>query len=151
MERCRHAPRLPLPRILMKELRTAIEINAPPQHPPRRSTPHPNHFPFDTLFSTCAHRATRAKQACRNLFFQEPCYSLLNFINYRSRSLWDGGTYQVVHVNTVRFKMEIIIGVLVIFVIVIVIGKVLKLAFKLAALVFVVLLILFLVGLLGIA
>ena len=75
----------------------------------------------------------------------------MNFINYRSRSLWDGGTYQVVNVNTVRFKMEIIIGVLVIFVIVIVIGKVLKLAFKLVALVFVILLILFLVGVLGIA
>ena len=74
----------------------------------------------------------------------------MNFINYRSRSLWDGGTYQVVHVNTVRFKMDIIIGVLVIFVIVIVIGKVLKLAFKLVAFVLVILLILFLVGALGI-
>ncbi len=42
--------------------------------------------------------------------------------------------------------MEFIIGVLVIFVIVIVIGNVLKLAFKLVALVFVILLILYLVG-----
>ncbi len=87
-----------------------------------------------------------AKEARRNLFFQEPCYSLLNFINYSSSSLQACGTYPVVNVNTVRVKMEIIIGVLVIFVIVIVIGKVLKLAFKLVALVFVILLILYWVG-----
>ncbi len=123
----------------------------PPNTPLEEQRPTHIIFPSILFFSTCAHRATRAKKACRNLFFQEPCYSLLNFINYRSRSLWDGGTYQVVNVNTVRFKMEIIIGVLVIFVIVIVIGKVLKLAFKLVALVFVILLILFLVGVLGIA
>ena len=70
----------------------------------------------------------------------------MNFINYSSSSLRACGTYQVVNVNTVRFKMEIIIGVLVIFVVVIVIGKVLKLAFKLVALVLVILLILYLVG-----
>ena len=42
--------------------------------------------------------------------------------------------------------MEIIIGILVLFVLVSVIGKVLKLAFKLMAFIFVILLVLFLAG-----
>ena len=45
--------------------------------------------------------------------------------------------------------MEIIIGVLVLFVVVSVIGKLLKLAFKVIGFVFVVLVILFLAGMLG--
>ena len=47
--------------------------------------------------------------------------------------------------------MEIIIGILVLFVLVSVIGKVLKLAFKMVGFVFIVLLILFLAAALGIA
>ena len=45
--------------------------------------------------------------------------------------------------------MEIIIGVLVLFVVVSVIGKLLKLAFKVVGFIFIVLLVLFLAGMLG--